>query len=408
MFRIRTLGLGFWLLQTAVVGAQHATGYSLPGRLGKAPPEKDTRPPVITVIEVVGALLNTASARGLQVVSNRSNEILLQGSVEDERAVKELRIDDQEIPLHGTATRKTFGLRLDAPPAEKVRSLKFVATDFAGNFSEKIYEITGPTASNPVPIIVMKSESQSNGGAKLSSLGRYWCLAIGVSNYDHPSLPDLTFPVIDAHEIAEVLSQFYTFDPSRVNVLRNPSRSELIAAIETYAPNGTMPLGEVDNLLVYYAGHGHWDPNYRQGYWLPRDAEKSNRANWIANSDIQSAFTAIKAKHILLISDACFAGSMLATRSAPLTTAVEEVYKLPSRKAITAGVLTEVPDESVFKKFIVKRLVENSDSYLDAGTLYTSIKAPVINNSKTRQVPQYGVIYETGDQGGEFIFVKRN
>ena len=55
----------------------------------------------------------------------------------------------------------------------------------------------------------------------------------------------------------------------------------------------------------------------------------------------------------------------------------------------------------------MKRLRENTDKYLDAGNLYNSIKLPVTANSPTRQRPIYGVIQQTGDEGGEFIFVRR-
>ena len=233
-------------------------------------------------------------------------------------------------------------------------------------------------------------------------------MVIGVGDYPHPSIKPLVYSVPDAQEVYNILTQYYNFDPNRTQLLLNPTRAQLIGAFSAYVPSGQTPLRETDNLLVFYAGHGEWDEDYREGYWLPSDAEARNRANWVSNSDIQRAFRAIKAKHILLLSDACFAGSMFATREALKNIAVEEAYKETSRKAITAGNLTAVPDRSVFKEFLVKQLKENPNKYLDAGTLYNSIKIPVTNNSKTRQRPIYGTIQDTGDEGGEFIFVKRN
>ena len=170
-------------------------------------------------------------------------------------------------------------------------------------------------------------------------------------------------------------------------------------------------MGKNDNLLVFYAGHGYWDELYREGYWLPSDAEQANRANWVSNSDIQRAFRAIQSRHILLLSDACFAGSLLATRYPFLSgqmdsqDAIKALYSLPSRRAITAGNFTEVPDQSAYKFYLGKYLQQNNQKYLDAGSLFAGIKLPIINNSKA--TPQYGVIQETGDEGGEFIFVRR-
>ncbi|MFN7623529.1 MAG: formylglycine-generating enzyme family protein, partial [Acidobacteriota bacterium] len=57
--------------------------------------------------------------------------------------------------------------------------------------------------------------------------------------------------------------------------------------------------------------------------------------------------------------------------------------------------------------YLVKRLESNEDEYLRAGTLFERLQVPVINNSTTRQTPQYGVIPETEDEGGQFIFVRR-
>lgn len=76
---------------------------------------------------------------------------------------------------------------------------------------------------------------------------------------------------------------------------------------------------------------------------------------------------------------------------------------MTSRKGMTSGTLTEVPDESPFLKYLVKRLNENNQKYLPAEILFTSLKTAVINNSK--QVPQYGEIQDAGDEGGDFIFI---
>ena len=115
----------------------------------------------------------------------------------------------------------------------------------------------------------------------------------------------------------------------------------------------------------------------------------------------------IESKHTLLISDACFAGSILKTRNAfpDYDLAIGSLYELPSRKAMTSGTLTEVPDQSVFLKYLVDRLQNNFEKYLSSEQLFSKIRLAVINNSKV--LPQYGVIQEVGDEGGDFIFIQR-
>ena len=164
---------------------------------------------------------------------------------------------------------------------------------------------------------------------------------------------------------------------------------------------------ENDNLLIFFAGHGYWDEKMKQGYWLPADASYDNSVDWIRNSTIQGYIGSINSKHTLLIADACFSGGIFKTRKAfnDASEGINKLYELSSRKAMTSGTLKEVPDESVFLKYLVKRLNENPEKYISAQDLFTSFRTAVLNNSPN--VPQYGTIKDTGDEGGDFIFIKQ-
>ena len=83
---------------------------------------------------------------------------------------------------------------------------------------------------------------------------------------------------------------------------------------------------------------------------------------------------------------------------------VFELYKDRSRKAITSGNLTLVPDESFFTSYLLKVLKENEQLILPASSLFSRIYEPVLNNSPT--VPQFGVIQQAGDEGGDFLFIQ--
>ena len=74
---------------------------------------------------------------------------------------------------------------------------------------------------------------------------------------------------------------------------------------------------------------------------------------------------------------------------------------------MTSGTLTEVPDKSVFIEYLIKRLEDNDSKYSTSQEMFVSMRTAVINNSPTGQVPQFGEIRETGDEGGDFIFVRR-
>ena len=67
--------------------------------------------------------------------------------------------------------------------------------------------------------------------------------------------------------------------------------------------------------------------------------------------------------------------------------------------------LTEVPDKSAFLKYLVKRLETNTEAYLPSSELFSSFRRAVINNSDN--IPQYGTIQKAGDEGGDFIFIRK-
>jgi hypothetical protein len=178
---------------------------------------------------------------------------------------------------------------------------------------------------------------------------------------------------------------------------------KIIMALDAYSEKIT----NKDNLLIFYAGHGYWDEKSGVGYWLPSDARKGSSVNWFRNSTLRDFIGGIQSKHTILIADACFSGTIFKTRAAFTENAVgiQKLYELTSRKAMTSGSLKEVPDESVFLKYLIARLEENEEPYLLSETLFSSFKTAVLNNSPN--VPQYGTIQNVGDEGGDFIFIKK-
>jgi hypothetical protein len=237
-----------------------------------------------------------------------------------------------------------------------------------------------------------------------STGGKYYALLIANQEYEDKRIRQLDEPLKDAEKLRDVLKSYYSFSDQNITVLKNPKRSDIYLALQTMSDI----LSEHDNLLIFYAGHGIFDERQQQGYWLPADAKKNIRSDWISNSDIRDNIRGVKARHTLIISDACFSGGIFKTRrvSDDAEISIKELDKLPSRKAITSGTLNEVPDKSVFVEYLVKRLIENKDKYLTSQRLFASFQEAVINNSPNRQTPQFGVIHEVGDEGGDFIFYR--
>lgn len=243
-------------------------------------------------------------------------------------------------------------------------------------------------------------------------LGRYNALII--SNQDYKQLPDLKTPHGDADALADLLRSDYGF---RITMLKDTNRAGTLDAldqlVEKLTPN--------DNLLIFYAGHGHLDSATGEGYWLPVSASPRRRSEWISNSDISDTLRATVAKHVLVISDSCFSGTLSRSVAAGLNVGREEdkrqyfskLAKRKSRTALSSGGLEPVDDgggsgHSVFAGALISALRRNNEPILEAETLYTQIKRPVALNSSAIQKPQYSDVRATGHDEGDFLFAKRN
>lgn len=235
--------------------------------------------------------------------------------------------------------------------------------------------------------------------------GKYYAMIIGVSKYNDPKLY-LENPEKDALQVKSILNTRYSFSDSTTIVLLNPTRQKIIAELFRLR----RIISSNDNLLIFYAGHGFWDKDAKQGYWWAKDAARDDPSTWLSNSDLREQIRSIKSAHTLLISDACFSGGIFRTRGpGDLMNASKDIqvlYRMPSRRAITSGTMTVVPDNSVFLDYFLKRLKDNQSKFISSQQLFDSFRTAVINNSNV--VPQDGVIAETGDEGGDFIFILRD
>lgn len=252
--------------------------------------------------------------------------------------------------------------------------------------------------------ITRKNDTENSLSGDINS-DKFYGLLIGVQNYNDKNINTLNHPIEDTSKLYNVLVNNYTFNPENLKILKNPTKNEITNQLDLLANK----LNNNDNLLIFYAGHGFWDKSFEQGYWLPSDSKKDMRGTYISNSTIRDYLKGIQSRNILLITDACFAGGIFKTRSAftKSSTAINELYKKITRVAITSGAMAEVPDKSVFLEYLIKYLKDNNKAYLPSEQLFSNIKTTVINNSIVNQIPQYGIVHKAGDEGGDFIFIKK-
>lgn len=339
----------------------------------------DTAPPLIKIL--------SPEFKSGEIIECSKPEISILGRITDDiSGIDHVFINSEEcLPSEDGMFVKTIPLN------KGDNTVKIYAVDKKDNYAE-------------ISLFLKFSPESSAITSALNITGKYYALLIGVNDYKDPNLPNLDYPIADAENLFNILVTSYAFDKENITLLKNAKRADINIALDNLAQKVTPE----DNLLIFYAGHGWWDQKADIGYWLPADASKSYKTEWFRNSTLCDYIREINSKHTLLITDACFGGSIFKTRSISMEAnkAIQMLYNLPSRKAMTSGTLTEVPDRSSFVKFLIERLDDNKEKCLSSEQLFSSFRIAVINNSDV--IPQYGEIKNVGDQGGDFIFIRKD
>jgi Flp pilus assembly protein TadD len=238
-------------------------------------------------------------------------------------------------------------------------------------------------------------------------LGRYYALVIGNNEYVY--LDDLKTAVHDADFVANTLRDTYGFE---VNLLRNATRDQILKAINDYRRS----LDDTVNLLIYYAGHGHYDRDVDKAYWLPIDAQQDNNVKWISADDVTTNIKGIQARHVLIISDSCYSGMLPREADTRLTPSernrfLQKMAQGKSRILISSGGNEPVADDgseghSVFANALLRGLAQIEVNVFTAEELFHRfIREPVAG--KSDQTPQYSLIRNSGHEDGDFVFLRK-
>lgn len=236
----------------------------------------------------------------------------------------------------------------------------------------------------------------------------YFALIIGNNNYRY--LPKLKTAANDAREVASSLERLYGFN---TKLLIDATRRDIVDALNLYREQMTAD----DSLLIYYAGHGIYDNVAESAYWLPVDAREDTDTEWVIVDTITTNLKRIQAKHVLIVADSCYAGTLTRAMVAKLDTKderskyLEKIHGKKSRTLLASGGNEPVADSgggnhSVFANAFLKGLREMEHTVFTAEELYLStIKEQVAG--KSEQMPEYNTIRNSGHDGGDFCFIRK-
>jgi hypothetical protein len=344
---------------------------------------------------------------------NSGNSLEISGYIIDQSPLKILKINDDAAEILGSDGFKT-NFKYKVPSGlTGTQTFVILAADQHNNIATQVVTLNmeapqkdEPQKDEPQPIVKKSTNLKSLDIPTRTSIksAGFYALIIGVSEYEEEDMA-LVNTVRDAERVKDALLANYHYTEDNIMFLEDPDKEEVMEALAELKDI----MGENDNLIIFYAGHGHWDKNLKKSYWLPADADKKNKANWISSTELADNLKEMEAQHVLVVSDACFSGGFLISReiASDDESVYNKLYSKKSRKVITSGDLETVPDESVFIEYFIKALEENSYTYLSSDDLFHSFKKAVIANSPKNEVPQMGVLNQSGDEGGSFIFYKK-
>lgn len=376
-------------IQVAALGGSEANP-----AVGSGPSIEIIEPPVVL----------TRSQASVQV-HTFDGERLVVGKVTAPAGLLSLSVNGESPPL--TANNL---FRASIPLTDDPTPVEVVLIDNEGQRAAVTFQFVDHlegTASSPIPA----QENFDRVSDPSLPLGEYHALVIGNNQYRNFST--LTTAVNDARETERLLREKYGF---KTRLLINADRYTMLSALNDMREK----LDEDDNLLIYYAGHGKLDADGESGYWLPVDADKGNNINWISNKSITDILNVIEAKHILVVADSCYAGTLTQTPIARTQTDIPEdvrtewikvMTETRARITLTSGGVEPVLDggggkHSVFARAFLQALRDN-DGVLEGYGLYSQVLQNMSSQASPLaqvQVPQYAPIHLAGHESGEFFF----
>ncbi len=239
---------------------------------------------------------------------------------------------------------------------------------------------------------------------------RNYLIVIAANKYKNNKYwPNLKYAIKDTKDVIKVLFDRYNFDDKYTHELYDHQFT--LENIETLFRNLITVVRSTDNVIVYYAGHGFYDKTLDEGYWVPHPATRST-TEYLSNATLMKYISALQAKHVLIIADACFSGSLYTQkkRGSNMETHlskkyIDKVYKIKSRWLLASGrglVDDKMPNKenSPFANYLIDYLSKKQTSF-PAPLLFQNVKEKVTEH--TDQIPLAAPLKDAGDMGGEFV-----
>ncbi len=308
-------------------------------------------------------------------------------------------------------------------PVVKQRGFKVVTVESLNDFERVVdTEILLRSGTNKIRVTAKnKQGGQSTSIREINvlvdeegSLNRNrkdYALMFATDEYEH--WDNLNNPINDITTIATDLEEIYGF---QVEVVKNPTKRQVLQKLREYTTKTYLPK---DQLLIMFAGHGHFDNLFNQGYLVCKDSKITDeeRLSYVSYSNLRGIIDNIPSNHIFLAMDACYGGTFDPFIRSSIHRGGYGIYdeleneeyidrklKLRTRKFLTSGGKEYVSDGKPGQHSpFTRKLLEAIRSYGGPDNILTltEIKAYV---EKINPEPRFGD-FGTDQPGSDFIFI---
>lgn len=276
--------------------------------------------------------------------------------------------------------------------------------------------------------------SGTRGGAAGGEVevGRYVFVGIGIDDYRNPAAwPRLANAGSDVAGMRDVLAGYDFEAPAELQLSDGDATRSAI--LDRLIPDLDRYLEQTDNLVLFFAGHGHTHHTVAggevletTGYIIPHDGEGDDRYSWISIESLLNQVAQLPARHVLVILDSCHSGMALGgtkTRGAgTVSGSAGEMVSQVSRRVLTSARANEkaldhgpFQGHSLFTGWLVagleRELVEgtesgvdtNSDGVITTSEIYSFVRSHVEADPESAQIPDFGTFKL--DQRGELVIL---
>lgn len=239
-------------------------------------------------------------------------------------------------------------------------------------------------------------------------------LVVGVNKYANHA--NLVNPVGDTRAIATELEEAYG---ATVELLTDATRRDFLSSLYALADR---EYADDDELFVMFSGHGYYDERLKRGYLAFSDSAALDSDpfydTYVSHEDVRTVLERLDCKHVLLIVDSCFSGTLdpliaMASGGRPVEDAyglvpraeyVRRKLQYKTRRYITAGGREYVPDgRPGHHSPFVRQLLEALRSYGGSDGILT-LEEMLLYLDRVTPEPRTGELLGN-EPGSSFIFV---